>query len=61
MMADAILKLMEAAYLAGFNASGEGYNAELRDEGMDRPVDQDEYWCVQRAKALTAIAKEFKS
>ena len=47
--------MLERAYLAGFNASGEGYNAEFpfQDNGTD--PDQDEEWVANRAIALAAL------
>ncbi len=46
---------LEAAYLAGFNASGEGYNGEypFRDHGAH--PEQDAGWIKNRDKELTAI------
>jgi hypothetical protein len=46
---------LEAAYLAGFNASGEGYNGEypFRDHGA--PPEQDAGWIKNRDNELTAI------
>jgi len=42
---------LEAAYLAGFNASGEGYNGEY---GIDCP-EENAIWKKDRDNALTAI------
>jgi hypothetical protein len=42
---------LEAAYLAGFNASGEGYNGEY---GIDCP-EENAIWKKDRDKAITAI------
>jgi len=44
-------KALEAAYLAGFNASGEGYNGEY---GVVFP-ETDAVWCKDRDNELTAI------
>jgi hypothetical protein len=43
---------LEAAYLAGFNATGEGYNGEY---GIGYP-EQDVDWIKNRNEALAAIA-----
>jgi hypothetical protein len=51
-MKDEALKLaLEAAYLAGFNASGEGYNGEY---GIDCP-EENAIWKKDRDNELTAI------
>jgi hypothetical protein len=46
---DEAMKLaLEAAYLAGFNASGEGYNGEYPfGDWIQRP-EQDKNWCAER-------------
>ena len=44
-------ELLDAAYLAGFNASGEGYNGEY---GIDCP-EENAIWKKDRDNALTAI------
>ncbi len=46
---------LDAAYLAGFNASGEGYNGEypFRDHGAH--PEQDAGWIKNRDNELTAI------
>jgi hypothetical protein len=51
-MKDEALKLaLEAAYLAGFNASGEGYNGEY---GIDCP-EENATWKKDRDNELAAI------
>jgi hypothetical protein len=48
-------ELLEAAYLAGFNASGEGYNGEFPFDDRDQKPQHDPAWCKDRDNALTAI------
>jgi hypothetical protein len=52
---EALDKALEAAYLAGFNASGEGYNGEypFRDHGAH--PEQDAGWIKNRDSELNAI------
>jgi len=52
MSKEAMKLALEATYLAGFNASGEGYNGEY---GIDYP-EQDVNWINNRNEALAAIA-----
>jgi hypothetical protein len=48
---------LEAAYLAGFGATGEGYNAEYPFEGKD--PEQDDNWLAHRDKYVRqALANE---
>jgi hypothetical protein len=48
-------ELLEAAYLAGFNASGEGYNGEYPFQDHNAHPEQDDGWVKGRDKAITAI------
>ena len=47
---------LEASYLAGFNASGEGYNAEYPFEGAN-PVD-DRHWSARRDEYIREALAE---
>ena len=51
---DTDLKL-EAAYLAGFQASGEGYNGEYPFGDRNRNPEHDPVWCKDRDNKITAI------
>jgi hypothetical protein len=46
---------LEAAYLAGFNASGEGYNGEYPFEHKGKNCTDDPIWCKDRDNELAAI------
>ena len=46
---------LEAAYLAGFNASGEGYNGEYPFEHKRKNCTDDPIWCKDRDNELAAI------
>jgi hypothetical protein len=48
-------ELLEAAYLAGFNASGEGYNGEFPFDDRDQKPQHDPAWCKDRDNAIAAI------
>ena len=48
-------ELLEAAYLAGFNASGEGYNGEFPFDDRDQKPQHDPAWCKDKDNAITAI------
>jgi hypothetical protein len=48
-------KALEAAYLAGFNASGEGYNGEYPFGDHVQDPEEDAVWCKDRDDELTAI------
>jgi hypothetical protein len=48
-------KALEAAYLAGFNASGEGYNGEYPFEHKGKNCTDDPIWCKDRDNELAAI------
>jgi hypothetical protein len=49
MTKDEALKLaLEAAYLSGFNASGEGYNGEYPFGDRSEHPEQDKNWCAER-------------
>ncbi len=59
-----ILAVMRAAYLAGFNDSGEGWNGEwpFGDRGLH--PEGDDFWCKERDKAiddLLGIKREGKA
>lgn len=46
-------RLMRAAYLAGFQTSSEGYNAEYPFEGEN--IEDDKRWCEGRDLALASL------
>jgi hypothetical protein len=46
---------LEAAYLAGFNASGEGYNGEYPFQDHNAHPEQDADWVGDRDNKLSAI------
>ena len=52
MSKEAMKLALEAAYLAGFNASGEGYNGEYPFQDHNAHPAQDEGWCQNRDNAL---------
>jgi hypothetical protein len=55
-MNDEALKLaLEAAYLAGFNASGEGYNGEYPFQQKIHSPEENAVWCKDRDNEITAI------
>jgi hypothetical protein len=55
-MKDEALKLaLKAAYLAGFNASGEGYNGEYPFQSYNEHPEQDAAWGRDRDNKLSAI------
>ena len=60
MTKDEALKLaLEAAYLAGFDASGEGYNAEYPFGDHKKDPEQDAAWVKDRDNALRqALAQQ---
>lgn len=50
-----IQELLRAAYLAGFDASSEGYNAEWPfGDNRENPAD-DPHWCTKRDLALSDV------
>ena len=55
-----IQEMLRAAYLAGFSASSEGYNAEwpFEDNG-ENPAD-DPHWCTTRDLALSDMMEKEK-
>jgi hypothetical protein len=58
---EAMRQALEAAYLAGFNASGEGYNGEFPFQDRSCSPEDDPQWCQKRGDALrTAIAEAEK-
>lgn len=52
-------KLLKAAYLAGFNASAEGYNAEYPFDTVDEKPEQDEGWIKGRDQSLEKLEPEW--
>lgn len=48
---------IKQAYLAGFNASGEGYNGEYPFRDNDHEPDADADWCAGRDQAINDILK----
>jgi hypothetical protein len=56
MIKDETLKLaLQKAYLAGFNASGEGYNGEYPFGDKNQDPEYDTVWCKDRDNKLAAI------
>lgn len=49
---------LEAAYLAGFNASGEGYNGEYPFGDNSRNPADDSNWCATRDDDIRALADQ---
>jgi hypothetical protein len=58
-MKEALKLALEAAYLAGFNASGEGYNGEYPFEHKGKNCTDDPIWCKDRDNELAAIKQVF--
>lgn len=59
MSTEAMKLALEAAYLAGFNASGEGYNGEYPFGDKNQNPEHDSVWCKDRDNALEeALAKQ---
>jgi hypothetical protein len=59
MSIEAMKQALEAAYLAGFNASGEGYNGEYPFGDKNQNPEHDSVWCKDRDNALEeALAKQ---
>lgn len=61
MTQDELKKVIQAAYLAGFNASGEGYNGEYPFQDNGKPPEQDAAWLKDRDNYInqaTAKAKQ---
>lgn len=52
--------LLRQAYLAGFNATGEGYNAEYPFEQHDENPEDNTDWCKDRNKAIKSIMGKTK-
>jgi hypothetical protein len=46
---------LNAAYLAGFNASGEGWNGEWPFQDKGRDPTEDEHWCECRATTIRKL------
>ena len=55
---DKLKQLLEKAYLAGFSASGEGYNGEypFRDKGLWPDDNAD--WCQERDEKLKELLED---
>jgi len=49
---------LEAAYLAGFNASGEGYNGEYPFGDLCKHPEDHSVWCKDRDNALEQVLAE---
>ena len=49
---------IEAAYLAGFNSSGEGWNGEYPFHDNNQDPTQDKHWAACRDAALAAIKEQ---
>ncbi len=59
-------KALKEAYLAGFLASGEGYNAEYPFQDYSQNPEEDKWWCKNRDNALDRLKlgmtdEEFKN
>lgn len=50
--------LLQQAYLAGFNVTGEGHNAEYPYEQKDLEPKDDPDWCKRRDDAIKSIMGE---
>ena len=56
---DTLRLALEVAYLAGFNASGEGYNGEYPFGDKNQNPEHDAVWCKDRDNVLEeALAKQ---
>lgn len=53
-----VKQLLEKAYLAGFNASGEGYNGEYPFRDKDQWPDDSADWCQKRDEELKELLEE---
>lgn len=49
---------LQAAYLAGFMASGEGYNGEYPFQDKSKNPEDSKAWCRDRDNAILAILAE---
>ena len=49
--------LLNDAYLSGFKASSEGYNAEYPFKDIGFSPDDDADWCINRGEAVTEILR----
>jgi hypothetical protein len=58
MSKEAMKLALEAAYLAGFNASGEGYNGEYPFQDHNAHPAQDEGWCQNRDAYIREVLAE---
>lgn len=61
---EAMKLALDAAYLAGFNASGEGYNGEYPFGDKNQNPEHDSVWCKDRDNALEealAVKQEQRS
>ena len=52
--------LLQQAYLAGFNATGDGYNAEYPYDQKGQDPEDDTDWCEKRNEAIKSIMGETK-
>ena len=52
--------LLRQAYLAGFNATGEGYNAEYPFDQKDLDPEDDTDWCKDRDNTIKSIMGKTK-
>jgi hypothetical protein len=52
---DDLVRLLHAAYLAGFKASGEGWNGEYPFGQNGTDMEADEYYKQRRDKAIEAL------
>lgn len=50
-----IQEMLRAAYLAGFGASCEGYNAEWPFGDHNENPENDPHWCMKRDLALSEM------
>lgn len=55
---DKLKQLLEKAYLAGFNATGEGYNGEYPFRDKDQWPDDNADWCQKRDEELKELLEE---
>ena len=53
-----VKQLLEKAYLAGFNATGEGYNGEYPFRDKDQWPDDNADWCQERDENLKELLEE---
>lgn len=56
---DKLIELLDAAYLAGFMASGEGYNGEFPFDELDLPIDN-KAWIRDRQNCVDSLVEKIK-